>query len=74
MNTLIGFMFLIFSLFFLILFVFYEIKFISIKNEFLKYLFSLDLFNNREDDIMTVWEGKKGRRMPRRFFLNGCTG
>jgi hypothetical protein len=35
---------------------------------------TIDLFSNRRDDIMTAWEGEKKRRMPKRFFLNGCTG
>jgi 8-oxo-dGTP pyrophosphatase MutT (NUDIX family) len=36
--------------------------------------YSIDLFNNRTDDIMTAWELEKRRRMPERFFLSGCTG
>jgi hypothetical protein len=44
LNNLIGFIFLAFLLFFLFLFVFYEIKFISVKNDFLKYLFSINDF------------------------------
>jgi hypothetical protein len=35
---------------------------------------TIDLFNNRTDDIMTAWEWEKRRRMPERFFLSGCTG
>jgi hypothetical protein len=35
---------------------------------------SIDLFNNRKNDRMTAWEEEKRRRMPKRFFLNGCTG
>jgi hypothetical protein len=34
----------------------------------------LDLFNNPRNAIMTEWEREKRQRMPRRFFLSGCTG
>jgi L-rhamnonate dehydratase len=34
----------------------------------------LDLFKNPKDAMLTIWEGEKRQRMPKRFFLNGCTG
>jgi hypothetical protein len=34
----------------------------------------LDLFKNRKDAIIKEWEGEKRQGMPKRFFLNGCTG
>jgi hypothetical protein len=34
----------------------------------------IDLFNNPKNDIMTVWEEEKRKRMQKRFFLSGCTG
>jgi hypothetical protein len=34
----------------------------------------IDLFNNHKNDIMTVWEEEKRKRMQKRFFLSGCTG
>jgi hypothetical protein len=34
---------------------------------------TLDVFKNREDDIMTAWKTKKRQRTPPQSFLNGCT-
>jgi predicted nucleic acid-binding protein len=34
----------------------------------------IDLFKNRKDAIIKEWEGEKRQGMPKRFFLNGCTG
>jgi hypothetical protein len=34
----------------------------------------LDLFNNIKHAIMIAWEGTQRHRMPKRFFLSGCTG
>jgi hypothetical protein len=35
---------------------------------------TIDLFNNLGNDIIRKWAGEKRRRMPKRFFLSGCTG
>jgi uncharacterized membrane protein YkvA (DUF1232 family) len=34
----------------------------------------IDLFNNHKNDIVTAWEREKRHLIPKRFFLNGCTG
>jgi hypothetical protein len=33
----------------------------------------LDLFKNPKEAIMAAWAREKRRRMPRQFFLSGCT-
>jgi hypothetical protein len=34
----------------------------------------VELFNNLGNDILYGWDEEKKRRMPKRFFLSGCTG
>jgi phage terminase large subunit-like protein len=35
---------------------------------------TIDLFDNFKSAIKTAWKREKRQRMPKRFFLNGCTG
>jgi hypothetical protein len=42
--------------------------------ELADYITTIDLFNNIKHAIMIAWEGTQRHRMPKRFFLSGCTG
>jgi hypothetical protein len=34
----------------------------------------IDLFNNQKNNKIHKWEGERRHRMPKKFFLSGCTG
>jgi hypothetical protein len=57
----------------------YEVVIIMIVEYFLFWVneitdYIIDLFNNLREGIIMAWAGKKRQRMPKRFFLSGCTG
>ena len=35
---------------------------------------TIDLFNNTGNSIIPKWVGERRHKMPKRFFLSGCTG
>jgi hypothetical protein len=44
------------------------------KYEYIRNKNLLDLFANRQEDIIKAWEREKRRRMPKRCYLNDYTG